>query len=116
MTAARPQRRAVVDEVDLDGEIVVFDGYEVHHLAGPAAAVWRLADGTLSVEQIAAVLAEGYRARSGRGAAAHPRRHPGAAPARPCQLNWGQDSVGQAGPPPVGWETCQSSAPDLPTA
>ena len=61
MTAARPQRRVLVDAVDLDGEIVGFDGYEVHHLAGPAAAVWRLADGTLSVEQIAAVLAEGYR-------------------------------------------------------
>ena len=50
----------MVDEVDLDGEIVAFDGTSVHHLAGPATAVWRLADGTLTPDQIAEVLAEAY--------------------------------------------------------
>lgn len=60
MSAARPQRRPMVDAVDLDGEIVAFDGTSVHHLAGPAAAVWRLADGSLTVDQIASVLAEAY--------------------------------------------------------
>ena len=50
----------MVDEVDLDGEIVAFDGTSVHHLAGPAAAVWRLADGTLTAVQIAEVLADAY--------------------------------------------------------
>ena len=60
MTAARPERRGMVDEVHLDGEIVAFDGTSVHHFAGPAAAVWRLADGTLTAVQIAEVLAEAY--------------------------------------------------------
>ena len=50
----------MVDEVDLDGEVVAFDGTSVHHLAGPAAAVWRLADGVLTVDEIADVLAEAY--------------------------------------------------------
>jgi hypothetical protein len=54
------QRRAVVDEVELDGEVVLFDGFRVHHLAGPAAAVWRLADGSLDERQMVQVLAAGY--------------------------------------------------------
>ena len=60
VSAARPERRPMVDEVDLDGEIVAFDGTSVHHLAGPATAVWRLADGTLTAGQIADVLADAY--------------------------------------------------------
>lgn len=60
MSAVRPLRRSLVDEVDLDGEVVAFDGTSVHHLAGPAAAVWRLCDGALTSSQMALVLSHGY--------------------------------------------------------
>lgn len=61
--AAVLRRRALVDEVDLDGEIVAFDGVDLHRLAGPAAAVWRLLDGALTLGDIAEVLAEAYGVR-----------------------------------------------------
>lgn len=50
----------MIDEVDLDGEVVLFDGHSVHHLAGPAAAVWLLADGDLDARGLAGVLVEAF--------------------------------------------------------
>ena len=54
------QRPDLVDQVDLDGEIVAFDGVDLHRLAGPAAAVWRLLDGALTLGDIAEVLSVAY--------------------------------------------------------
>lgn len=60
MSLTLARRADLVDEIDLDGEIVTFDGVELHRLAGPAAAVWRLLDGTVTLAQIAEVLSEAY--------------------------------------------------------
>ena len=50
----RPVRRPDVEWVDLDGEVVVYDGATetLHRLNGSAARVWAACDGSQSVDQL----------------------------------------------------------------
>jgi len=57
-----PARVEGVDWIELDGEAVLFDGTRLHHLDAPGAAVWARLDGTRSLVDIAAELAEAFGA------------------------------------------------------
>lgn len=56
--AARTERIAVEE---LDGELLIYDldTHKAHCLNGEAAAVWRLCDGTRSVTELSATIAQG---------------------------------------------------------
>lgn len=51
-----------VDWVGLAGEAVLFDGRHLHHLDVPGAATWALLDGTRTLPEVAAVLADAFGA------------------------------------------------------
>ena len=60
MTSA-PRTRADLTVVELDGEAVIFDerAQTLHHLNPTATLVFTLLDGTASVDELAADIAEG---------------------------------------------------------
>lgn len=53
----RPRRNPAVDEIDVDGDVLLYDGQHLRLLAGTAAAIWRAIDGGRSAAEIAAMLA-----------------------------------------------------------
>jgi len=55
-------RSADVDWIEMDGEVVLFDGEHLHHLDQPAAAVWMSLDGDHDDEAITADLARRFDA------------------------------------------------------
>jgi|DewCreStandDraft_2_1066082.scaffolds.fasta_scaffold00296_2 PqqD family protein of HPr-rel-A system len=57
---ARPRRVADVTASDLDDELVLYNlrTDQVHVLNATAAAIWELCDGSLTADEIAAVLAD----------------------------------------------------------
>lgn len=60
---ARPRQMPDVTASDLDDELVLYNlrTDQVHVLNATAAAIWELCDGSLSVREIADVLAEACR-------------------------------------------------------
>ena len=59
---AYPARASNMDWIELDGEAVLFDGKQLHHLDAPACAIWTRLDGTRSLPDIAAELAQVFGA------------------------------------------------------
>lgn len=57
--ASCPTRSDAVDSVDIDGDVLLYDGKHLRLLAGTAAAIWRALDGGTSVQEVLAALAPG---------------------------------------------------------
>ena len=57
----RPRRAEGLREVEIDGEVVVYDGATLHLLDPHAATVWQLVDGR-GERRIVRALAEAYGA------------------------------------------------------
>jgi energy-coupling factor transporter ATP-binding protein EcfA2 len=57
-----PRRAAGVDWLELDDEVVAFDGARLHHLDGPGTAVWKRLNGHHDLPAVAAEIAEEYGA------------------------------------------------------
>lgn len=63
MPRVKPRVRADLTVEELDGEAVIFDQETgaLHHLNSTATVVFRLCDGTATMPQLAADLAEAFR-------------------------------------------------------
>jgi hypothetical protein len=56
--ATRPAWASGVSVVELDNEIVCYDGESLHHLNASAALVWKACDGSATIAEIAVRLAQ----------------------------------------------------------
>jgi PqqD family protein of HPr-rel-A system len=67
MAAMRPKARTDLTVVQLDGEAVIYDEVsgELHHLNPSATLVFDLLDGTATVKELAADVAEAFGLSSG---------------------------------------------------
>lgn len=62
MPAMRPKIREDLTTVELDGEIVIYDERtdDIHHMNPTASVVFSLCDGSSSVKEMAAEIAEAF--------------------------------------------------------
>lgn len=59
---ARPRAIARADAINIDGDLVVYAGGEIHTLNATATEIWKRCDGSVALDALAADLAQSYGA------------------------------------------------------